>query len=222
LSPKPLQTLAVKGTKPFGSLALFDERNVVAALAIADPRVMTERAASALFATAARGRQKPLAIPRELLDTEDYDLSPYVESYLSYFDTKDWKAGQDWVRTWVPVIARFDTLSKAKRADVHRAINDTAESFGFAMQIQVSEEGIKVASEKDSISNACVRAFIPFVIPNGWSPRRLAQCQFDDCGQWFLRPEITKGKVRQFCSEKHASVARVRAFRERQHKEMRA
>ena len=185
-------------------------------MAIADPRVKTERAAAALFATAARGRQKPLEIPRELLDTEDYDLSPYVESYLSYFATKDWKDGQDWVRLWVPMIARFESLSKAKRADVYRAINDTAESFGFAMQIQVGEEGIRVASEKDSISNACVRAFIPFVIPNGWSPRRLAQCQFVDCGQWFLRPEITKGKVRQFCSEKHASVARVRAFRQRQ------
>jgi predicted small lipoprotein YifL len=219
LATRPLQNRKKKNRKePFGSFLLNDEKTVVAALALAKSNVTTEREAARLFTAAARGRKKPLEFPPHLLDSPDSDLSPYVETYLSFFQTKDWRQAQEWVRTWVPQIARFDVLSKTKRAEIHREINEVSRN-GYAARTMVSESGYRLESEQDTIADACVRAFMHFTVPGGWNPRRLAQCQFEECGHWFLRPEITRGKVRQFCSTQHASVARVRAFRDRRQKE---
>jgi hypothetical protein len=175
-----------------GAGVLFDERNVLAAMALMHPDVSSERQAARLFKAVAR------------------------TSGRGRFQTTDWVEGQAWVRRWILSIAEFDSLSKAMRAQVLAAINEAFAAVNYEVITLVGEEGLRFASEKDSIFTTCVRAFLPFVVPNGWPPMRLACCQYENCRQWFLRPAIGRGNRRSFCSEKHANVARVRAFRARQ------
>jgi hypothetical protein len=190
-------------TKP---IAMLDPLAVTAALALASPSITTERQAAALFAPIARGRGKPTTT-----DWETFDLTSFQE----FFATDDWENAQALVRKWVPQIAHYDQLSEKRRAQLRDEVNEIAES-GYAFVMRLGPQGLESASERDSIESACIRAFVPFFIPNGWSPHRLGQCQHKPCGAWFLRPEAKRGSVPLYCSKRHANSARVSAFRHRQ------
>lgn len=188
---------------------LFDEDTVRAMLALTASTVKSEEDATAVFSKISRGR------PRTLDGGMD---SP------GYFDTSDWELGQQWARRWLPKVAEFGRLSPSTRSALLAEINGKLLGFADGMQLRLGSRGLMLVplNDTDTIANACLRAFIPFLIPNGWTPRRLGQCQYEECGQWFMRPEPKRGSVPLYCSPKHANLARVRAFREKQKQEISA
>ena len=184
-------------------IALFDEDVVRAMLALTGSAVNSEEHAAKLFAQIARGRPGVSEATAAYKDTS--------------FDTSDWAAGQAIARRWLPDVAMFDRLSASKRAAFFHDFNEKLQAIG-GLKLEVGELGLMVRPprDRDSITDACMRAFIPFLVPTGWDHRRLGQCQYEECGQWFLRPPPKRGSVPLYCSQKHANLARVRAFREKQ------
>jgi hypothetical protein len=187
-------------TKPIGVVGLFDEAAVRACLALVDAQ--DEATVANIFAEVAKSRGR----------TEiRIDVIPPA------FDYYDWKTGRDWVRKWVPKIAKPSGLPPSSRAELLRDINDKLQGIEDATHLRIGSQGdLLLTAERDTVANVCLRAFIPFLVRDGWSPSRIAQCQYDQCKTWFLRPEPKRGSVPQYCNPKHATLARVHAYRNRQ------
>jgi hypothetical protein len=77
---------------------------------------------------------------------------------------------------------------------------------------------IALTFTSDSCSAASLRAVCALLVPGGVAPRRLATCQYRNCGEWFLRPDPGRGSTPLYCSHGHANSARVTAYRKRQRK----
>lgn len=181
---------------------LFDEDTARAVLELTSPSVDSEEAAAKLFARIARGRP---------------GIGKAVSARsVEWFETSNWAGAQALIRRWLPKVAAFDRLSPSTRAAFLAEFNEVLSIS--SVELKVGMRGLTLTSSKehDSIENVCVRALIPFLIPNGWAPRRLAQCQYEKCRQWFLRPEPKRGSVPLYCNPKHANLAHVRAFWQRQ------
>jgi hypothetical protein len=177
---------------------------VRAALALTHTGISTEADAARLFAGVASGREsieKAIALPK---------------GRFASFDTHDWNLAQAWLREWLPKVAEFDHLAPSTRSALLSDINEKLAVFG-ELHPRIGPKGLTFVTEQtDTVAGVCLRALIPFLIPNGWPPRRLGRCQFEACGRWFLRPEPKRGSVPQYCDQRHANLARVRAFRQRQ------
>jgi len=180
------------------ALPVFDEALVIAALSLTDASVSTEEDAASLFVDVARrcGQWKlPKPAP-----------SPFV--------TADWESAQAAMRKWLPKLIDVNTSTRVL-TDIAR----TSEEWGHSLRMQLGADGeLQWTVERDSIGTICTRACMTFIMPNGWQPR-LGQCQYEKCGKWFLRPQPKRGSVPLYCSKSHANIARVNAFRVRQHKE---
>jgi hypothetical protein len=182
-----------------GCQALLDEDAARAMLELTNPAVISEEAAAKAFAQVAGAR--PSQIER---------------GAGSSFATSGWEAAQRLVLRWLPKVSTFDRLPQSSRSAFLAEFNQLLSVSGVKLRIGTRGLLMVPTDGHDSIEDACVRAFIPFLIPNGWSPTRLGRCQFEDCGRWFLRPEAKRGSVPQYCDPKHATLARVREFRKRQ------
>lgn len=174
---------------------MFDERLAVMVLGLTSPDIDSTDAVAELFEPLIQGRSSP--------SRPDQHAS---------FEIGDWKAAQEWLLRWLPDIARYDRLTLRQRDRILTSINRIADQLAT----RVGRTGIEWATDHDTVWCACVRACAPFLIPQGWDPHRLGQCQYDKCNQWFLRPEPKRGSVPLYCSQRHANSARVGAFRQRQ------
>jgi hypothetical protein len=199
-----LKTVLNRQSRGIGTAGfLFDENLARAALALAHPEIKTEEQAVHLFVAVAKGR---------VLWNEDNNT--LVERGTPRFYTADWDIAQRWLQRFLPRIARADALTESSASALAQEL--TASTIGIGVgQIGVTRRGgrydLVMFVSEDSIWQACTRAAIVFLPEYGWG-RRLGQCEFRDCGRWFLR-ETKTGPRRQFCSDEHASLARSRRFR---------
>lgn len=169
-----------------------DEPLVEAALKLTSPQVSTEAAAAEVFADIAKAATPP-------------------------FTTGDWDQAQSLLQQWLPKISTLSALPPSTRARLYADINLRLAGGIFAPpRVRLGARGlVLVADDTESIASACLRAVLLFFTADGISPRRLAVCQLESCGQWFLRPRAKRGSVPLYCSPKHANVAHQRAYRQR-------
>lgn len=176
---------------------LFDEEAAEAAIKLSGPEITTETEAAALFARIFESRGA-------------------IETYPSH--SWDWEPAQHAVRKFLPRIAKFDRLAATTRAALLQEFNRHLHAAG-EFNLQVTPRGLALGVGGDTIHRAALLSLVPFLIPNGWPPKRIGRCQFSDCKRWFLRPDAKRGSVPLYCSKAHANLARVRAFRQRQEQE---
>jgi hypothetical protein len=205
---------ALHGAKAWtqSAVALFDEALVEAVLVLARESTTTKEQVDAAFSkTRALNRR----YKHRSMELSWRNADGSTTTLLDMRRRLDLEPAQHWVRTWLPKVAHFDRLARGERVALLAALDGKLQET--ALHLHVTEKGLSVipAGSGDSLEGFCARAFLPFVIPGGWSPHRLAQCQYENCGQWFLRPKPKRGSVPLYCSRKHANLARVRAFREK-------
>jgi hypothetical protein len=202
LAPKATQTARKRAVITRG--VLFDEEFTDTVLRLTDPTIQSRADVEELFRKIARGR--PAVIANDGEQTNSREIGDET------FDYFDWEVARHLLLRWCPKVSQYDRLSKSSRATLLADINKAGLAMG-RVHLRVSPAGLMLATSGDDLTSAAFRAVLPFLEPTyGWPPRRLAKCQLNTCGRWFLRPNQS-GTVAMYCSAKHSNLARVRRSR---------
>jgi hypothetical protein len=138
---------------------------------------------------------------------------------VGWLDPSDWQIARNWLIDWLPHVRTYRTAKRANRLALLREINRLI--FSDPVQLELSEGGLELHVPR-TMCGACGLAVLPFLLPNGWRPERLAECRYRKCRKWFLRPSSRRGTAAEYCSRSHANNERVTRSRNRKTKKKRA
>jgi len=223
MTPKATQNKQIRAAET--GTFLFDEEWTRAALLLANTDIQSQAQATDLFRKSAKGRAffSFAAEPDGLTTGEsiqrNHEKRQAVLGAKEYddaltFDTDDWEIAQQWLQRWLPKIAEADRLPESSDAALRREISRMLLASGD-ISLRLGRRDLILSIQHDSIFNTVVRAVIPFLVPYGWSPRRIGKCELNSCRRWFLR-ENKSGPPEQYCCKEHGTLARVRRFRGKQ------